>query len=83
LLKGGGSLISPQLQEAIYSHLRNNSEIAANRLTKSKEGVDISVRYLHDNKTEVHKTFEYKDFVARSTFLKYLNQSNEYKNPVR
>ena len=83
LSKGGGEKISFQLREAIISHLQNNSEIAANRLVKNKQGELKPVRYLSDSKIEIYKTFSFKHLVPKSTFFKYLYIATEYKKAQR
>ena len=73
-------------KQNIESFLKSNSNIASNRLVqlKDKNIVDfIPVRYLQDTKNEVYNKFPYKDGVSKTTFMKYLNKDNQYKNAFR
>ena len=89
---GGGQEINQTKQDLISEFLKNNSKIASNRVTKSKDFKNadrlndtlLPVRYLEDNKTELFKKY-YLTYgnISKSTFFKYLNINKQYKNPHR
>ena len=41
------------------------------------------MRYLQDTKNEIYTKFPYKDDVSKTTFMKYMNKDNQYKNAFR
>lgn len=72
------------MQNAISSYLKENSQVASNRLIKSKISHQlVPARYLNLNKNELYKNFKYIEKIPKSTFMDYLNFTNEYKKPHR
>ena len=88
-LKGGGRPIPLHLQKGIECYLKENSNIASNRMVKikSKNNLNsqryIPVRYLQDTKIELFNKSPFKNLISKSTFYKYLNTENQFKNPHR
>ena len=41
----------------------------------------VPAMYLEDNRSELYKTFPFKDEISKSTFMKYSNISREFKKP--
>jgi hypothetical protein len=77
------------LKNIIHSYLKENSSVASNRIIKNKSvnwinpGNQIHARYLNDSKLNLFYQFPFKNNLSLSTFLKYLNQSGEFKKPHR
>lgn len=73
----------------MQSHLRERSNIAANRLILNKDISDPNykgyqtARYLEDQYSELYKSFQFSSELSFSTFYKYANITGEYKKPKR
>ncbi len=93
--QGGGLAIPQYLRYAVQNHLEEHSNIASNRLVRVRDHSQINddvndehifympARYLEDNKTELYKSFGFRDQVSKSTFFKYANINNQFKKPYR
>ena len=86
---GGGRSIPVHLQKGIQSYLKENSNIASNRMIKVKSHSKLNseryipVRYLQDSKIQLFNRSPFKNIISYSTFFKYLSIDNQFKNPHR
>ena len=75
------------MQQLIHSYAKQRSNVAANRLVHDKSSRDRRtmqpVRYLDENFNELYQQFPFKDELSKSTFLRYIRSSGQYKKPHR
>jgi hypothetical protein len=77
------------LRESIRKFLIEKSNIASNKLVVNKDVNDIDfnesvpVRYLISNQMDLYNQFPLRDQLNRTTFVRYLKSSGEFKSPHR
>ena len=71
----------------MHSYLQERSTVAANRLVKekrySRDHHYQTVRYLDENMIELYKQFPFRNEISKSTFVKYLKKTGQFKKPHR
>jgi hypothetical protein len=88
-LIGGGQTIPLHLRKGIECYLKENSNIASNRMIKIKSRNQLNndryipVRYLQDMKISLFNKSPFKNLISQSTFYKYVNIDGQFKNAHR
>ena len=77
------------IKKGIEFFLKENSNIASNRMVKLKSRNDLNnkryipVRYLNDSKVALFNKSPFKNLISKSTFYNYVKIDDQFKNPHR